>query len=97
MRKFVRHLPHVLLLCLPLQGCGTLISRTDSTSSYWTHDTYYKSTQADVKLLSGDLDTGYAPISLFCWMSIVCPLVTVVSLPVDAVVDTVALPFDHWN
>nr|WP_285887968.1 YceK/YidQ family lipoprotein [Pseudomonas sp. BJa5]MDL2429484.1 YceK/YidQ family lipoprotein [Pseudomonas sp. BJa5] len=54
--------------------------------------------QADAKLLTGNVSTGYAPIALFCWMSIVCPKVAVVSLPVNAVIDTVAQPIDHsWR
>jgi uncharacterized protein YceK len=82
-----------LLLTGTLSGCGTAISRSDNQS--WTNDTYYKGVQADVKLLTGNVNTGYFPATLFCWMSIVCPVVTIVSMPVDAVIDTVALPFDH--
>lgn len=89
----MRHLLLFLLLACTLMGCGTLITRVEDHG--WTHDTYYKGVQADAKLLTGDISTGYAPITLFCWMSIVCPIVTVVSMPGDAVIDTVALPFDH--
>ncbi|MCP1625661.1 YceK/YidQ family lipoprotein [Pseudomonas nitroreducens] len=82
-----------LLLTGTLSGCGTMIARVDDHG--WTNDTYYKGVQADAKLLTGNISTGYAPITLFCWISIVCPVVTIVSMPVDAVIDTVALPFDH--
>lgn len=82
-----------LLIASAISGCGTVITRVDN--NHWTHDTYYKGLQADAKLLTGNVSTGYAPVTLFCWMSIVCPIVTVVSMPVDALVDTLALPFDH--
>ena len=34
---------------------------------------------------------------IICYIMIVCPLITVVSLPVDAAVDTVLLPVDYVN
>lgn len=82
-----------LLVASTLSGCGTVIARIDD--NHWTDDTYYKGVQADAKLLTGDLNTGYVPIEAFCWISIVCPVVTIISMPVDAVIDTMALPFDH--
>ncbi|KJK03509.1 hypothetical protein UB43_03145 [Pseudomonas sp. 21] len=82
-----------LLLAGTLSGCGTVIARIDN--NHWTNDTYYKGVQADAKLLTGHLDTGYAPIEALCWISIACPVATIIFMPVDAVIDTVALPFDH--
>ncbi|WP_347905365.1 hypothetical protein [Pseudomonas purpurea] len=38
---------------------------------------------------------GYATI--FCWFSIVCPVVAIATLPVDAALDTVLLPYDAMN
>lgn len=37
------------------------------------------------------------PHAVICYIMIVCPLITVVSLPVDAAVDTVLLPVDYVN
>lgn len=51
-------------------GGGTLITRFEDHD--WSYDTYSKGLQADAKLLTGNISTGYAPITPFCWMSIVC-------------------------
>ncbi|MFV3305808.1 YceK/YidQ family lipoprotein [Pseudomonas sp. NY15181] len=63
---------------------------------HWTDDDYFKSTQGNVKLLTGEVDTGYFPATAFCWMSIACPIVSILTLPADAVVDVVALPHDYY-
>jgi len=64
--------------------------------THWTDDDYFKSTQANVKLLTGEVDTGYVPATAYCWMSIVCPIASILTLPVDTVVDVVALPHDYY-
>jgi|GEM_PF-443299 len=80
----------VLLGTLALSGCGTLIAR----SQYSSYD-LYKGTQENIQLLTMRGASGYEGYTtMFCWVSIVCPLVAVVSLPVDAAVDTVLLPYD---
>ncbi|QQZ44802.1 YceK/YidQ family lipoprotein [Pseudomonas sp. SK3(2021)] len=80
----------VLLGTLPLAGCGTLIAR----SQYSSYD-LYKGTQENIQLLTMRGASGYEGYNtMFCWITIVCPLVAVVSLPVDAAVDTVLLPYD---
>ena len=87
------------LTCLALSGCGTLLGRADdpTPSGLIGHD-YYKGVKADVMLLSFDLYPGYGGYaSLFCWLSVVCPVATVVSMPVDATVDTVLLPWDAYS
>lgn len=89
----MRHILFGLLLTGTLSGCGTVIARVDN--NHWTNDTYYKGVQADAKLLTGHLNTGYAPIEALCWISIACPVLTLISMPMDALIDTVALPFDQ--
>ncbi|WP_458378226.1 YceK/YidQ family lipoprotein [Pseudomonas chlororaphis] len=80
----------VLLGTLALSGCGTLMAR----SQYSSYD-LYKGTQENIQLLTMRGARGYdGYATIYCWMSIVCPLVAVVSLPVDAAVDTVLLPYD---
>ncbi len=86
------------LLVVPLLSlvtCGTLIARTPN--SHTRYD-YYKGTQANIELLTMRGASGYdGYVTLFCWMSIVCPVVAIVSLPVDAVADTALLPYDAIN
>ncbi|MBC2659886.1 YceK/YidQ family lipoprotein [Pseudomonas sp. MSSRFD41] len=80
---------------LSLVACGTLIARTPN--SHTRYD-YYKGTQANIELLTMRGASGYdGYVTLFCWMSIVCPVVAIVSLPVDAVADTALLPYDAIN
>ena len=80
---------------LSLVACGTLIARTPN--SHTRYD-YYKGTQAYVELLTMRGATGYSGYTtVFCWMSIVCPVVAIVSLPVDVVADTALLPYDAIN
>ncbi|BCD83719.1 hypothetical protein PSm6_01260 [Pseudomonas solani] len=83
----------VLLLPLLLGGCGSFIARGDS--AHLVDADYYKGTQADWQLLTDGLNSGYAPLTLFCWMSLVCPVATLASIPLDLVVDTALLPHDH--
>ncbi|KAF0865853.1 YceK/YidQ family lipoprotein [Pseudomonas sp. LD120] len=82
----------LLLSLLSLAGCGTLIARTPNAHTGYD---YYKGTQANIELLTMRGASGYdGYATIFCWMSIVCPVVAIVSLPVDAVADTALLPYD---
>lgn len=84
------------LLALTLTGCGTFMGRGDGPHIGYPDD-YYKGTQAGVKVLTfgGQGYDGYT--SMFCWLSIVCPVAMIASLPVDLVIDTVLLPVDHYS
>lgn len=35
--------------------------------------------------------------TVFCWMMVVCPVITLTSLPIDISIDTLLLPFDAFN
>ena len=78
-----------------IAGCGTLVTRSDP---YYATQ-YYKGTHMDLALLfNGDsLNSSYVPFTLWCWLSIICPVATVYSLPVDIAVDTVLIPYDAYN
>ncbi|MDD1018367.1 YceK/YidQ family lipoprotein [Pseudomonas sp. TNT2022 ID1048] len=85
----------LLLSAISLTGCGTLIARTPNAHSGYE---YYKGTQANIELLTMRGSSGYdGYATVFCWVSIVCPVVAIVSLPVDAVADTALLPYDAMN
>ncbi len=57
--------------------------------------TYLPATQGSLLLLGLDDHTGEASGEMvFCWMSVVCPLFTLISLPVDIILDTLLLPYD---
>ena len=84
----------VMMTLVLLAGCGTLLGR-DGKGAAAPVDTY-KSVNTDLYLLGtrpGPSGSGNAG-TVVCWFSIVCPLLVVVSLPVDAVIDTLLLPAD---
>ncbi|UYP29331.1 YceK/YidQ family lipoprotein [Pseudomonas sp. Z8(2022)] len=80
------------VLVSAVAGCGTLFGRN---GSYYGPD-YYSGTAYDFGVLFGsdEVNRGYFPATAWCWLSVVCPVLTVFSLPVDAAVDTVMLPHD---
>lgn len=81
-------------LVLMLTGCGTMIGRLNGASE----ENYYKGVDGGLHLLGvrGGGSSGM-PEAVICYFMIVCPLITVVSLPVDAALDTVLLPVDYVN
>lgn len=85
----------LLASTLTLASCGTFLAR--GISGYNHHD-YYKGTQTNVELLTSHNQTGYdAYATVLCWVTVVCPVVAIVTLPVDMAVDTVLLPHDAMN
>ncbi len=75
-----------------MSGCGTVLARSDSSP---VDARYYPGTQGSLLLLGLDGHTGEASGEMvFCWMSVVCPLFTLVTLPVDITLDTLLLPYD---
>lgn len=82
-------------LVLQLVGCGTFIGRLNDGLS---DAQYYRGVDGNLHLLGvrGGGSSGM-PAAVICYMMIVCPIITVVSLPVDAALDTVLLPVDYIN
>ncbi|MNG18877.1 hypothetical protein D3C84_1029810 [compost metagenome] len=75
-----------------LSGCGALFERTDHSRPTME---YYQGIKYDWDLLTLKGRGGYDPMPTLCYLSLGCPLLTLVSIPVDFVVDTTALPFDY--
>lgn len=84
----------VLSIALVLAGCGTMIGRMNGASQ----EHYYKGVDGSLHLLGarGGGSSGM-PAAVICYFMIVCPVITLVSLPVDAALDTVLLPVDYVN
>ncbi|CAI8917697.1 YceK/YidQ family lipoprotein [Pseudomonas sp. IT-347P] len=82
-------------LVLSLAGCGTFVGRLNDGLS---DAQYYRGVDGNLHLLGvrGGGSDGM-PAAIVCYMMIVCPVITVVSLPVDAALDTVLLPVDYLN
>ncbi|MCU0118306.1 YceK/YidQ family lipoprotein [Pseudomonas sp. B2M1-30] len=91
--KGIFRLGSVAGVVLMLAGCGTMIGRVSQGMS---DVDYYKSVDGGLQLL-GVTGKESKPAAIMCYFMIICPLVTVVSLPVDAAVDTVLLPVDYVN
>lgn len=82
----------MLISLVLLNGCGTVIARSDSSP---VDARYYPGTQGSLLLLGLDGQTGEASGEMvFCWMTVVCPLFTLIALPVDITLDTLLLPYD---
>ena len=78
-------------------GCGTLVERGESSKVYSSSGHYYVGVQYDWRLLSLEGSGSYDYVPMFCYLSIVCPFATLLSMPVDFLVDTVMLYSDHQN
>ncbi|ALN21165.1 YceK/YidQ family lipoprotein [Ectopseudomonas mendocina] len=92
----MKHLLQYLLLAAISfsAGCGTMAGRGGAAEPMPVET--YKSVNGDLHLLGlrpGPSGSGNAG-AVICLISIVCPLMVVVSLPVDAVIDTLLLPAD---
>lgn len=75
-------------------GCGTMVGRGGKDGA--TQVDTYKGINSDLYLLGarpGPSGSGNGG-TIACWFSIVCPVLVVVSLPLDAVIDTLLLPAD---
>lgn len=83
----------LVLTLLALTGCGTYMARGGALD--WRDDRYYRSTQTSAQVLTGYHLDGYGRmITGGCWVLVVCPIAIIVSLPADALLDTVLLPYD---
>lgn len=82
----------VVVANLLLSGCGTIFERG---GRFGTYGQYYPGVKYDWEILSFEGNGGYDIKPLLCYLTIVCPVVVLVSVPLDFVVDTVALPFDR--
>lgn len=78
-------------------GCGTLVERGASSKTYHSSGHYYVSVQYDWRLLALESSGSYDYMPELCYLSIVCPFITLVSMPVDLAVDTLMLYSDHKN
>lgn len=85
----------MLLNTLLLSGCGTYMTRGNALD--FRDDRYYRSVKTNAQVLTG-YDMGYARmITGGCWVMVVCPILMIASLPLDAALDTVLLPYDAFQ
>jgi uncharacterized protein YceK len=91
------YLTAAALACLlvPLAGCGPVISRSQNQANI------YPGLQQDAAFLgltgpSEPYNPEYVA-TIFCYVSVVCVPGTLLSIPVDAAIDTLLLPTDLIN
>lgn len=78
-----------------LTSCGTFIGRSEPRP---VDGDYYNSTKGGLLLLGLNNSNSEAHgATVMCWIMVVCPLITVASLPIDISIDTLLLPFDAIN
>lgn len=71
-----------LAFALALAGCGTFLGAGEASQG-----DYYRGVEADMLLLGASSGSGSGEAegaTVMCYLMVVCPLVTLVSLPVDA-------------
>ncbi|HEF4762080.1 TPA: YceK/YidQ family lipoprotein [Pseudomonas putida] len=78
------------LLVSSLFGCGTYVARIENRS-YASSADYYRGVVTDFKILTFDADLA----SVLCYITIVCPVFVLASIPLDLVVDTLNIPYDY--
>ena len=78
-------------LAFTLSGCGTFLGRAGEGSN----GNYYKGVEADMVLLGAAGGSGEADgATVMCYLMVVCLLIMLVSVPLDAALNTLLLPFD---
>lgn len=78
-----------------LTACGTFIGRSEGSA---IESDYYKGTQGSFMLLSlNNTNKEAHGVTIACWIMVVCPVITLVSLPIDISIDTLLVPDDAFN
>ena len=90
MTKFIAKLILVGLLVSSLMGCGTNAARIENLGFASDAD-YYRGVVTDVQVLTFNADLA----SVLCYITIICPVVVLASIPVDLAVDTLSIPHDY--
>ena len=85
----------LLVAVLSIVGCGTLIERDAYSQKNHDSNYYYPGIQYDWAMLTLKGRGGYDYTPEFCYLSIVCPFIIVLGMPVDFIVDTMLLHSDH--
>lgn len=78
-----------------IAGCGTLIERSPSSQKSYSSNYYYPAIQYDWAMLTLEGRGGYDITPTLCYLSIACPIIIILGMPVDFVVDTALLYSDH--
>lgn len=90
MTRSIARLALVGLLVSSIVGCGTYVARIEDKPFASSAD-YYRGTKTVLSVLG--FKEAYA--AMFCYATIVCPIVLLVSVPIDFVIDTLSLPHDY--
>jgi uncharacterized protein YceK len=79
-------------MLLTLSACGTFIGRSETGA---VEGDYYNGTKGNFLLLGLSNSSSEAHgATVVCWMMVVCPVITLASLPIDISIDTVLIPYD---
>lgn len=85
----------LLIFVFSTVGCGTLIERDASSQNSHGSNYYYPAIQYDWAMLTLEGRGGYDYTPVLCYLSVACPFIIVLGMPVDFFVDTVLLHSDH--
>lgn len=86
----------LVLILLGTSGCGTLVGRSDTRG--YSHGYYYLGTKYDWRMLRLEGNgAAYDYTPELCYVTLVCPVALLLSIPVDATIDTLLLHSDKQN
>ncbi|HEF4762988.1 TPA: YceK/YidQ family lipoprotein [Pseudomonas putida] len=85
----------LLVVVFSIVGCGTLSERGEPSEKRYSSNYYYPGVQYDWGILTLKASGSYDYTAEFCYLSIVCPFIVVLGMPVDFLVDTMLLYNDH--
>lgn len=93
-KKYI-HAALITLLIISISGCGSIVARTARSS---VDANYFKGVQGTYQYLTLKASFGpYDPLPIMCLLTIICPVAFIYSLPIDAAIDTVLLPYDLFK
>lgn len=85
----------IFAVVLATSGCGTLSERNGDSNKRYRGTYYFPGVQYDWGILTLKSEKSYDYSAEFCYLSIVCPFVIVLGMPIDLVVDSLLLHSDH--
>lgn len=87
----------LVLILLSTTGCGTLFGRGDADRSF-RHGYYYLGTKYDWRMLSLEGNgAAYDYTPELCYITLICPIALLLSIPVDAAIDTALIYSDKQS
>lgn len=86
----------LLVGCFNLVACGTLSERVGLSEARYGDDRFYPAVKSDWRLLTLQTKKAYDYTPDICYLTIICPVFVILSIPVDFAFDTLLLYGDAY-